>query len=1037
MIQPSFERATIQQRGLLHLLFLAVSSTTFGVIALTLGTSLFLHRAGAAYLPLSYVLMGILSIPIYGGLSQIVDTTSRPKLCRILLGVAIAFSFLAWFLLPLDTLPIYYLIHIGLYVQWILMTEVLFPSLVSDYFTSLDWKRYTPILRMANAVGGLLGGALLSGLVSWVSPQDVLLYLPLCYGVMIGQLFYLEKTETPLEVCHLQPPESLLKSLNHLPDLLSKYPIIGFLCSSTFLFILLYSFAEFEYYSIYSQTFADDQDLTRFLAIVRVVNSILPLVLLALVTKPLIRLLGVTGISLIYPLTTLASFGGLVWQGNLGTAVFANLNTNGIEDSLNQPIQSLNYNAVPYALVGRVRVIGNGLFFALGLATAGVLLQLCQLFLTPLQVGYGGLVLSGAFFVLRYQMGKSYLQSLLTMLRTGVVKVKDVQEGLRLPGSYREQIQNLLTSEERSDQILGLELATRAEASQQFLPLVQPLLNTTDEAIRQAIITYFSERRRPEMVQYLRELLRAEGAESRLFALEALIASDYSFSPSELEQLLASLNPQIRALVCVAAVGRQEIELQQICREMWLSPLETATQQTIIRTVRRTQNRQFIPLLQTLLADAPTEITRQGLEALTRLARPGDLALGKWAEPYLAESDGLVRAIALKLLGIIRHPDLLLAIATGLNNEDLNVRMWAASALASYGNDGLKVANIYLNSTRSEVREAAIASVAKVRTPQATHLLYQSFKPHYQLLQQTERWLSQMPLDAPMWEQLAVIIQDYQQRLLHRVLYLLSCLDREGTLRDIRQILHSPDPRLQANAVETLLSLKHRRFVLPLVPLLEHHLPSRSDRLLEPETLLKEVLAAPDRWIRVGGLFVISQNLPQYRSLLRESLLTDPDPLIQRLAYSLTLGYQENLPDNDWFLHQIFFLKETPFFRHLFLEELLALNPILDQKSYTPSSIIYTSHTSKPGLYLVESGRVEMRVGEGFGVLESVISRGQTFCEMSLFDDSPTPQQGGIPRRFAIATTPCTVLFLSRQKFERAINTCPRLLLSFTQILKF
>ncbi|NES85420.1 MAG: hypothetical protein F6K10_30645 [Moorea sp. SIO2B7] len=287
LIEQRFGISIQQGQRLAHLLFLAVSIMTFSVMALILGSSIFLTHAGAEYLPLSYLLMGLLSIPVYTWLSQVVDRTSRPKLFRYLLLVAMVVALILRGLIPLDTLPVYYVIHISFYFQWILVTEVLFPSLVADYFTSLDWKRYTPFLRMAIAVGGLLGGGLTSLLATQISTENMLLALPGLYAVVFAQLLYLEYTQTPIEGSSTEEEEGLVDNLKTLPLLLKNYPIISFLATSTFLFIVLYTVAEFQYFSIYSQTF-NDQDLTTFLGIMRIVNNLIPFIILYFVTRPLI-----------------------------------------------------------------------------------------------------------------------------------------------------------------------------------------------------------------------------------------------------------------------------------------------------------------------------------------------------------------------------------------------------------------------------------------------------------------------------------------------------------------------------------------------------------------------------------------------------------------------------------------------------------------------------------------------------------------------------------------------------------------------------
>ena len=145
------------------------------------------------------------------------------------------------------------------------------------------------------------------------------------------------------------------------------------------LVILLSAVSEFQFFSIYYQKFPDEQTLTRFLGWIAIASNALQLLVLFFFTQPLIERLGVGPMNLVYPMTTLASFAGLAIVPNLTSAIGAHLNKEPLELSINKPVHTLNYNAVPHRFVGRVRAIGDGLFSAIGLGLAGGLLLLCLL----------------------------------------------------------------------------------------------------------------------------------------------------------------------------------------------------------------------------------------------------------------------------------------------------------------------------------------------------------------------------------------------------------------------------------------------------------------------------------------------------------------------------------------------------------------------------------------------------------------------------------------------------------------------------------
>lgn len=1049
---------------LIKFLALAIFIMGFSVVGLTLGSSLFLFHVGVKHLPLAYILMGLFSLPIYTSLSPFVDRFSRPKLCRFLLLFATFLVIILTIILNyLETVAIYYLIYIGFYIQWILVTEVLYPSLIADYFTALQWKRAEPFLRMAMAVGGLLGGGITSFLAIYFNTNQLLLILPIFYAIVFGQLLILEYKEKPLISEFISQknlkkqqkiePKKMINNLLTLTQLLSQYPIIFFLGLSTFLFVLVYAVAEFTYFTIYTEVFTEDQALTQFLGIMRIINNILPFLILYFVTRPLLEKLGIIKMNLVYPLTTLVSLIGLFFNFNLPFAIGTNLNSDGIEDSLNQPIHSLNYNAVPYYLVGRVRMISNGLFYSLALALAGVLLELSQTLLNPQQMTIIGICLSCLFLITRYFMGKSYLRSLFTILKGGKVTLDEVSEGLtHLPSFYSEQVLKLLNSLSIQEQILGLEFASRLDQPQHFLTEIDRLLLSENPEIHQALIKFFSTVNHPDLILYLGYQLASDQIQIKLIVLQALLCRKQILSDSASIQLILNssqkitktilgkdkkilsrekLNRQLlqysqfKALVCLASLhfNNETSQIKNLCESLWRSDLESNIKISILQNIRQFNNRKLIPIIEQLMLDENAEVKREALDTLAVLARPGDLPLADIAAKELTHENNSVRASAFKLMGVVRSPNLLLAVAVGLESKSLTIRLWAASALSQYGKQSLGVAKIYLFSSRIEVVEAAIAAIAMVKTPQASDILYNYLKPDYELFSQIQKWLPKIPPKQGKWVLFRLVLKDYQQRLIHRILYIISCLDHQGTFKDVRKLLNTTNTRQRANVLETLSSYQHRRFILPILPILENPLNMEKANLYSrfpmPEMILQNGIKSCDRWIRLGALFLF----PHHHLPIPKLLLNDSDDLVRRVAEALLTGQQQDFPADDWFLNQIFLLKKTSLFENLFLDELLLINNTFDQEDIPAGQKIFSQEKGVTKLHIV---------GEGSLLLTTMnqevkeIKTGDYFGEENLFEDRNLPIN-------IITQTDCKLLTLSRKKFEKVLNRCPRILLCLCQ----
>lgn len=394
---------------LAQLLFLAATLMLGIVLGYTTGTSLFFTKVGAEQMPVFYLLIGLLSFPVYSWFLQVVDRHSRSRLLGYMLLGSIALVLLMRLSIGFDILPAYYGIYIGFYFQWVLIIDIVFPSLVSDYFTALDWKRYVPFLAIALAVGQLLAGSLARLLAAYISSENILLSLPIIYAVAIAQIVHLERCCRAIEASSHELPSGLVESLKTFPQLVRQYPIVFFLAVSPLFTNILYSLGQFQSFTIYSLTFTIDRQLTSFLGLMWVVTSSVELFVIYFFTRPLIQRLAIGQMNLVYPLTTLAAFLALAINFSLPTAIAANINYSPLNKGIEGPVYHLNFNAVPQRLIGRVRTIGGGLFCSVGLSVAGGFLWTAEKVMTQFQISLSGIAIGLLFLLVRYLTGKAYL----------------------------------------------------------------------------------------------------------------------------------------------------------------------------------------------------------------------------------------------------------------------------------------------------------------------------------------------------------------------------------------------------------------------------------------------------------------------------------------------------------------------------------------------------------------------------------------------------------------------------------------------------
>ena len=217
----------------------------YSVLGMAIGYSLFVSYIGAEYLPLAFISIGLCSIPAYVLFSQVVDRYSRPRLFRYVLLGSIFIALGLRLLLTQESPYIYYVLLIIVFFQWDFHNNVLFPTLLNDYFTTLEYKRYAPYIGVAQAVGTLVGGGLTVVLSQYLRTRDLMLCLPVVFLIGIGQLLYLERSQRQLNLVKTEHAVGVLESLLTFPDLVRRYPLALFLAASSFLLVIIYISSEF------------------------------------------------------------------------------------------------------------------------------------------------------------------------------------------------------------------------------------------------------------------------------------------------------------------------------------------------------------------------------------------------------------------------------------------------------------------------------------------------------------------------------------------------------------------------------------------------------------------------------------------------------------------------------------------------------------------------------------------------------------------------------------------------------------------------
>ncbi|MEM0981885.1 MAG: cyclic nucleotide-binding domain-containing protein, partial [Cyanobacteria bacterium P01_H01_bin.58] len=787
--------------------------------------------------------------------------------------------------------------------------------------------------------------------------------------------------------------------------------------------VIIYISSEFLWFNIYGEHF-NDQALTGFLGLMRILISVVQIAVIYGITRPLLKTAGVAQMNPVYPLTTLASFCGLLSHFGLSAAIGLHINGDALYKAINLPIHQLNYNAIPREFIGRIRALSDGFIYAMGLTLAGALLWIGETHLTLLQIAWLVSGLTGILLLVRLPMGRFYASGLEEMIRSNSINLDEFDTyAIPLSPQSGEAVRELLTDPDRYTQLKGLELATRMNQPGEFLTEVEALIPGADVQLYGSAIALFTDC--PDLIDDFQE--RLQETDLQAFALEILLINHYRPNQAQIETWLQSSRNDLQVLGAIAQIIAQASEAPA-----WSVELDGATARIVTRIVAYSKNSVLTPLIpQVVLTQSSADVIRAGLEALLPLTQRGDDEVAALAQAKLSHPDPMVRIAAFNLLRVTRCRTQLTTIGNSLGDPDPRVRQQAANALAAYGRPGLAIAKESLTDSRPERVNTAITAIGLVRTKYASNLLFDYLTPSYKQLSQTRKWLQQIPTDDARWQPLIVAIADYHERVVQKVLYVLSALGHARTVNTVNRLLVLSDQSELENAIEVLASLNHRRFVMPLMPLLEARTTSTTENRLRQATpqwlrtkgyqLLLEALESKDRWIKTGALIALS-TVPS-------ALVKDPDPFVQKVASQIFGPINHSNLTTNTAMNQLLLLKNVALFKNLSLDELLLIDKSLEQTQVLSGETIFSEGDWGTHLFIVAEGSVQLiKTVEGVSRETTQIKQGQYFGEVALFDDAP--RWDG-----AIAIEDCTLLKLGKNRFLSLVTQRPHIILEMCRFL--
>ena len=451
---------------ILRLAIVAALLSAGKVLLYTAGTTLFLSRQGIDALPALYLTLAVIATCVSLLLAAVIDRATPAWLLpglAVLVALAIG-ALLVGLAVDWELVPAAILITAHVYD---IVTDIVFWLLAAALLDNLRLRRHTPRLFIAIAVGGSVAGIIAERALATVAIEHLL--WPVIGLVCIAVALFGKAAAGLAAAAEGDQPDAG-QSVEHaglvrLADLrhfLARHPFALCLALNSLLLTTVYSLTEYVAYAIYSETFQDEVELGRLLALLFAALQVAELAVLWFGAHGMVERAGPMLRNLLFPLTSLACLLALLVQPRLGWAIVAHLNTEAVSNGVFEPVNATNYGALPIRVHGRARTLADGMFYPLGMAFAGLVLTFLPAADAVFRATLLAVIASLFFVALNVVIARSYLPTLLRQLRHGDAG-RDRLPATRAPVTCdTDQLAQLIGGRSRHERRLGIELIEAA-----------------------------------------------------------------------------------------------------------------------------------------------------------------------------------------------------------------------------------------------------------------------------------------------------------------------------------------------------------------------------------------------------------------------------------------------------------------------------------------------------------------------------------------------------------------------------------------------
>lgn len=785
--------------------------------------ALFFKLYGMQYLPHMYALIALVLMPASLAYAAFVDRlTPHRMFIYMLVGIGATIG-IAWLFMLSNAgrtgIALYFVAY-GV-ISELLLTH--FYLYVASFFDTQQAKRLLPSVMAVFLAGRIVGGMFVGMAGTALPIQHAALVWTLSLVLVVGLLAWRhrgEPTRCLIKRGHASSPVLMLREGLMFAR---SSRLVRITAAGMFLLVMLLSIQEYVAGRIFVQHYQDERELAAFFGWLSVWTNIGVLLTQFLLFGRLARHLGLKGMNLVFPLSSLLTLGLMAFSASYTAAVLGRINSRGMLPGFRNNVAGLFYQALPGHMQGRVRALITGLVLPLGLLAAALFLGLISLDVPLEWVAGGGVVVAVALLWVKLKKNEAYAESLVELVGESVF-AEDKDQVAQLGGLDRAGAFKLADHMRHTDS--PSTLANYADMLERLAP----------EHAGPAMLDVFPDLSPRLQDPLLARLARLTPAGWEAVAWEAakrgdphleettvrlLMAAQFPTVMRHANEWLETAPPRLRAAVAVGCLQsnlapEMKTRAREVLQTLLSSEIANDTLAALGALTAYPHQGELIPQIRSLLAASHPMARSLALDIWSRRSQSETGEAVEIINRALADPDARVRTTAIEAAARLPFPDMpgLDWLSRTLHDADNRVRragMDCANAFMPKNRDAWNVA-LRRGETDFELSGVMITELAASSIEDKAGLLKQTTDHHLHLA--LDKLLISQHLssaDGAIGEAfvlLTQVLREEARRHMDVVLHILGCLDPSRRMAFIRAGLASRNRHLWAQAMESALQNK-------------------------------------------------------------------------------------------------------------------------------------------------------------------------------------------------------------------------------------